>query len=113
MTMKPKVILTEEVIAQMQEYEQKQNDLELKLEEEQRKFEQIQQVLQENAILETKAKALINEYISLHFSLWGKNKEFYPEIRLGVVQKALELIGSANAEAAAADGAAPAGAEKK
>jgi hypothetical protein len=105
MSMKPKVILTEEVVAQMQELESKKNELDLKLADEQRKLEQIQQVMEENTILEVKAKAYINEFLSLQNSLWGKNKEYYPEIRFLIMQKTVELLGIASAEAAAAGAA--------
>ena len=111
MTMKPKIILTEEVVSQMQELETKKNELEIKLADEQRKLEQIQQVMQENTVLEVKAKAYINEFIMLQNNLWRKNKELYPEIRLLVLQKTLEKIGvpaSTDPAAAAGSEAAPA-----
>jgi hypothetical protein len=94
MIIKPKVIVTEDVITQIQKFESRKNNLELKLEKEKRRLEQVHQVLQENNLLEAKAKVLINEYLMIQTSTLQKNKEYYREIRLAIIQKALDFLSS-------------------
>ncbi len=103
MSLKPKVMVTEEVITLIQKYETRKNALELKLEKEKRRLDQVHQVLQENSLLEGKAKVLINEFLMLQSSLWTKNKDFYPETRLAILQKAVDLLASSSAGSAKKD----------
>ena len=108
MSMKPKIILTEEVTTQIMEYETKRDQLTLKRTEIEDRFNMIQQVVQENAALEQKAKKLIEQYQELMIQESLKLKQYFPEIRLGILQKIVEFIGATPA-ADAAGGSAPAG----
>jgi hypothetical protein len=108
MSMKPKIILTEEVTSQIMEYESKRDQLTMKRAEIEDRFNMIQQVVQENAALEQKAKKLIEQYQELMNQESLKLKQYFPEIRLGILQKIVEFIGVTPA-ADAAGGSAPAG----
>jgi hypothetical protein len=108
MSMKPKIILTEEVTSQIMEYESKRDQLTMKRTEIEDRFNMIQQVVQENAALEQKAKKLIEQYQELLEQESVKRKQYFPEIRLGILQKIVEFIG-ATPPADAAGGSAPAG----
>jgi hypothetical protein len=94
MSMKPKIILTEEVTSQIMEYESKRDQLTLKRTEIEDRFNTIQQVVQENAALELKAKKLIEEYQALKNQESTRMKQYFPEIRLGILQKIVEFIGA-------------------
>ena len=103
MSMKPKIILTEEVTTQIQELEIKRDQLALNRTEAEDRFNTIQQVLQENSLLEAKAKKLVEEFITLKESENGKLKKYFPEVRLGILQKIVEFVGVPPV----AEGAAP------
>jgi hypothetical protein len=94
MSMKPKIILTEEVTTQIMEYESKRDQLTMKRTEIEERFNMIQQVVQENAALELKAKKLIEEYLELQNAESIKSKQCFPEIRLSILQKIIEFIGA-------------------
>lgn len=93
MSMKPKIILTEEVTTQIQEFEIKRDQLANTRSEIEERFNTIQQVIQENASLEAKARKLIEEFTQLDEAENAKRKEYFPEIRLGILQKIVEFIG--------------------
>jgi hypothetical protein len=107
--MKPKIILTEEVTTQIMEYETKRDQLTLKRTEIEDRFNMIQQVVQENAALEQKAKKLIEQYQELLGQESVKKKQYFPEIRLGILQKIVEFIGATPPADPASGGGAPAG----
>ena len=92
MSLKPKIILTEEVVAQIPALLIRKNELTLARDEVAARLATIEQVMKENTILETKTKEQVDESVTLYLEEWIKIREYYPEVRLGILQKTLEFI---------------------
>ena len=56
------------------------------------RLQTIENVHNENSTLETKTKELVAESVDLFLEQWKSVPELYPEIRLGILQKTLELL---------------------
>lgn len=91
MSFKSNVIVTEEVLKQTQELQAKKDELTLTRNEKAARLATIEHVMKENELLEAKAKEQMLESVDLFLEQWAKMKEYYPEVRLGILQKTLEL----------------------
>ena len=92
MSIKPETIATEDVITQTLALQVRKNELTLTRDEVAARLNTIEQVINENELLQTKTKEQVAESVDLYLDEWEKMKEFYPEIRLGILQKTLELL---------------------
>lgn len=91
MSLKPKMILTEEIVALVPQMIMKKGELELAFSEVSARLASIEQVMKENSVLEEKTKELVAESLSLYLEECEKIKTCYPEIRLNVLQKAIDF----------------------
>ena len=92
MSIKTETIATEDVITQTLALQVRKNELTLTRDEVAARLNTIEQVINENELLQTKTKEQVAESVDLYLDEWEKMKEFYPEIRLGILQKTLELL---------------------
>jgi Tfp pilus assembly protein PilN len=92
MSLKPKVILTEELADQIQALMIKKDELLLQRDEVAQRLQTIEMVNKENAALAAKTKEQVAESVDLFLEEWKKIPELYPEVRLGILQRTLELI---------------------
>jgi NADH:ubiquinone oxidoreductase subunit E len=98
MSLKPKMILTEEIVSQAPQLLARKNELTLAHQEVSARLASIEQVMKENSILEAKTKEQVAESLSLLLEEAEKVKECYPEIRFNILQKALEFATPADAK---------------
>jgi len=92
MSIKPAIILTETLATQIQELILKKDELTLTRDEIAARLATIEQVIAENTALAQKTKEQVAESVNLFLEEWKKIQECYPEVRLGVLQKTLDLI---------------------
>jgi len=92
MSFKPKVIVTEEVITLLPPLYAKKDELTIARDQIAERLATIEMVIKENEVLEAKTKELVAESVNLFIEEMKKNIEYYPEVRLGVLQKSLEFI---------------------
>ena len=92
MSLMPKITLTEELTVQIQALQIKKSELILARDEIVERLRAIELVNKENAALTAKTKEQVSQSIDLYLEEWKKIPEFYPEVRLGVLQKTLELV---------------------
>lgn len=92
MSLKPKMILTEELVTQAPQLLARKNELMLAYQEVSARLASIEQVMKENSVLEAKTKEQVAESLALFAEEIEKIKECYPEIRFNVLQKALEFV---------------------
>ncbi len=92
MSFKPETIATEDVITHTLALQVRKNELTLTRDEVAARLNTIEQVINENELLQAKTKEQVAESVDLYLDEWEKMKEFYPEIRLGILQKTLELL---------------------
>ena len=92
MSFKPKVIVTEEVVTLIPPLYARKDELTIARDQIANRLATIEMVIKENEVLEAKTREQVSESVSLFLQEWHKTKECYPEIRLGILQKALEFI---------------------
>ena len=95
MTLKPNVITQEQVVEQMLALVPQKQALDSTLAQLEKRIHLIENSLKENDQPRTQVKELI--HISLeHFNVeWKRKSDFFPEIRLAILQKTLELAAPA------------------
>ncbi len=96
MSFQPKVIVTDEVAAQILALQLKKDELTLTRDHVAARLHTIEHVLKENEVLEKRAKELVTESVQLHLEEWAKIKVLYPEVRLGILQKTLDFAAPAD-----------------
>ena len=92
MSLKPKIIATEELNSAMLTLQVRKEELTLTRDEALARLNSIEQVLKENKILEAKTHEQVSESVNLYLEEWIKMREFYPEVRLGILQKTLDFV---------------------
>jgi len=92
MSIKPPVILTEQLAGLVQGLLLKKDELTLTRDEIAARLATIEQVISENAALAQKTKEQVAESVDLFLEEWKKVKEYYPEVRLGILQRTLEMV---------------------
>lgn len=92
MSFKPKIIVSEEVITLLPPLYAKKDELTIARDQISERLATIEMVIKENEVLEAKTKEQVSESVNIFLEEWKKSKEYYPEVRLGVLQKALEFI---------------------
>ena len=98
MSLKPPVITQEQLIEQVQHLTQQTQQIETNLELLQHKLKQIEHSIGENDTLKHKIEGLTLQSIQLFEIEWKRRAEYYPEIRLKVIEKARDLIAPAAPE---------------
>lgn len=91
-SLKPKVILTEDLAKLTLELQVRKDELTLTRDEVAARLANIEQVMKENAMLEQKTREQVAESLELYLDEWQKMKAFYPEVRLGILLKAMEFL---------------------
>lgn len=91
MSLKPKMILTEEINVQIPQMITRKNELTTAFQIVSSRLAKIEQVMKENNVLEEKTKEQVTESVMLFHEELEKIKECYPEIRFNVLQKALDF----------------------
>jgi TolA-binding protein len=107
MSLKPPIIAQDQLVEQTQHMSQQKDQLENSLDLLQHKLEQIEHSIGENDHLKTKVKELMDQSLGMFQTEWKRRFEFYPEIRLKVLEKTVALVAPAAAPGAAAPGVAP------
>ena len=92
MSFKPKVIVTEEVVTLIPPLYARKDELTIARDQIANRLATIEMDIKETEVLEAKTKEQVSESVNLFMEEWKKSKEYYPEVRLGVLQKALEFI---------------------
>ena len=92
MSIKPPVMLTEKLNEQIQALLLRKNELILSRDEIAERLRMIEQVINENAALEQKTKEQVAESVDLFLEEWKKIHDYYPEVRLGILQRTVEMI---------------------
>jgi hypothetical protein len=92
MSLKPKITLTEELNTQTLALKVRKDELTLTRDEVLARLNSIEQVLKENEILVAKTHEQVTESVNMYLEEWIKMREYYPEVRLGILQKTLEFV---------------------
>lgn len=92
MSLKPKIIVTEDVATQMLALVVRRDELTLTRNEVAARLATIEQVIKENEMLEAKTREQVAESVNMYLEEWIKMKEYYPEVRFGILQKTLEFL---------------------
>ena len=92
MSLKPPIITQDQLVEQVLHMGQQKQQLENTLALLQNKLKMIEHSLGENDQLKEKIKDLMAQSFGLFQEEWKRRTEFYPEIRLKVLEKNLALI---------------------
>lgn len=98
MSLKPEIITMEIVAAEMPGLESRKKELTLLRDEALNRFKTIEKVVNENKAFEGKSKEQVDESVSLLLEEWIKMREYYPEVRLAMLQKISAFVAPAAEE---------------
>ena len=90
--MKPKITVTEEVHTQTQALQVKRAELILARNATADRLSAIERIVEESARLDSLAKEQLEESVTSYLEEWEKNKELYPEVRLGMLESIVQLL---------------------
>jgi chaperonin cofactor prefoldin len=92
MSLKPPVITQDQLIEQIQHMDQQKQQLDNSLGLLQHKLQMIEKSLGENDQLKHKVHELMEASLTHFQTEWKRRTEFYPEVRLKILEKAVALI---------------------
>jgi hypothetical protein len=92
MSLKPPPLPTEQVAEQAHALQQQQAQLEQQRDVLENRLQSIESSLGENENLRKQVEVLMAESLSHSQEEWKRKSEYYPDIRLQILQKALELL---------------------
>ena len=92
MSLKPPVITQDQLIEQVQHMDQQKQQLDHTLSLLQHKLQMIEKSLGENDQLKHKVQELMEVSLNLFQEEWKRRTEFYPEVRLKILEKTVDLL---------------------
>lgn len=92
MSVKPNILVTEEVAQQVKALQARKAEVTAKRDEAALRLKTIEQIMQESVMLINKTKEQVTESVDLFLEEWTKIKELYPEVRLEINKKAVEFL---------------------
>lgn len=92
MSIKPQIIDSVQLAEQTQKLQKQVYDLEHHVQLLEKRLESIQRSVGENEQLKQAVHKLLEESLQLTLAEWEKRKELYPEIRMGILMKAAEIL---------------------
>lgn len=92
MSLKPPIITQDQLMEQVQHMDQQKQQLESSLSLLRHKLELIEKSVGENDHLRAKVQELMNLSYQNFEAEWKRRTEYYPEIRLKILEKAIDLL---------------------
>jgi hypothetical protein len=95
MKLKPEIIPMDQVAAEMPVLLEKKNEKLLLRNESKTRLATIEKVMTENKAMEEISDQQITESLKVFNDEWAKARDYYPEVRFGILQKIITFVGTA------------------
>ncbi len=95
MKLKPEIIPMDQVAAEMPVLLERKNEKLLLRNESKTRLATIEKVMTENKTMEENSNQQITESLNVFMDEWTKAREYYPEVRFGILQKIITFVGVA------------------